>query len=712
MASVSASIGTISLPFNAQGTASLTDVPAPVVPGGLYPMRTKVYSVPDYRVSNGWPVPIPKYDFTAVADFSLDSSKIGTRPAPASVVTGAVDRWVGSGFDGVATPNWPATVGSTTFTSNATFKPVKIDVNYLVGNEYFSRKAVQFSADSKSHLWANISDLGLGDLPDVADGEYTLIMVMQTQAQVTNATPFAGIWYPGSATPTSGTTFSESVSGQHNDVALIGHYIGVGSNITSVPAGAKTNLVANPSFEVTAAGWSGSPGAAIDRTNEVTAQFGSWEGRYFQSNQVINNLISNPSFETSINGWSAGSLTTGVVRDTAQHVVGSAAIRGTALPQGNVGTWNYYLNSPDVVVSAGKQYTASFYIKWAPSNASVLSAKYGYIMRWYNSSGSQIGADITYTGGTMTSGTWYRVANTMTSPAGAAHFRIFPRITMSSNAFSQLVSANYWVDAVMMNDGVLLGYFDGNTTDDATYQYDWTGTANLSTSTRTSKTTSATYVATQNISVSHGLPYTFSAYVRNGATARTMKLSIQWLTSTGTPISAPSTTVSPGTAWTRQSVTDTAPDTASFAQLRIGIDAAIAIGEKHYVDGVMFEQSASLNTYFEGSTSTAEIPAPPSVMSIHNELQASKPFYIAFVFSRPTGRVYVGGGPSQLRSTSYYSGAATGSNATGIVLGRSTGSTLHTIDMALLDLGIYTGALSTDQVKKEIALLSQSYGGK
>jgi hypothetical protein len=246
MANITADIGTVNIKTQASATANITSVPAPIVPGGLYPMRTFAYGLPNYRIRDGWLVDVPKYDFQATANFELNGAAFSTRPAPSTLNLGAAARWIADDYN-TSTRVWSPRTGTSNFTTNATYAPTKITLKYIVGNEAFGRTAVNFSADSRQHFWGNITELAVGDVPDVPDGEYTLIAVMQTKAQITNDTPFAGIWYPGT-TPTGADTFAESVSGQHSDVALVGHYLGLGSNITLVSSDAKTNLVPNPSF--------------------------------------------------------------------------------------------------------------------------------------------------------------------------------------------------------------------------------------------------------------------------------------------------------------------------------------------------------------------------------------------------------------------------------------------------------------------------------
>jgi hypothetical protein len=103
--------------------------------------------------------------------------------------------------------------------------------------------------------------------------------------------------------------------------------------------------------------------------------------------------------------------------------------------------------------------------------------------------------------------------------------------------------------------------------------------------------------------------------------------------------------------------------------------------------------------------------ARTSAISIQPGLNINAPMMMALVFGRPETLIYVGPGPSSIRSKSMPTGATAKPLADSYVLGRSTGDVLHTADMALFDLGIYANRLTAAQVASEFALLSQAYGG-
>jgi hypothetical protein len=103
------------------------------------------------------------------------------------------------------------------------------------------------------------------------------------------------------------------------------------------------------------------------------------------------------------------------------------------------------------------------------------------------------------------------------------------------------------------------------------------------------------------LSITTGLSYTFSYYVATGAASVTSRARIHWYsnsafisTSEGT-----STALTAG-PWERRSVTATAPANATRAAL--AFDGTLPASSTMYFDGFLFEQSASLGTYFDGSS--------------------------------------------------------------------------------------------------------------
>jgi hypothetical protein len=104
--------------------------------------------------------------------------------------------------------------------------------------------------------------------------------------------------------------------------------------------------------------------------------------------------------------------------------------------------------------------------------------------------------------------------------------------------------------------------------------------------------------------VSGGSTYTIQAQVRAHSAARSARLSVFWVTSTGASAGsawAGSAVTDSTTAWTQLKGSVTAPSNAAY--MRLGIEfQGTAYAEYHFIDAVMIERSDGLGTYFDGST--------------------------------------------------------------------------------------------------------------
>lgn len=107
------------------------------------------------------------------------------------------------------------------------------------------------------------------------------------------------------------------------------------------------------------------------------------------------------------------------------------------------------------------------------------------------------------------------------------------------------------------------------------------------------------------ISVTSGTSYAFSFKTRAGASARAVSAGIDWRNSAGSVIQSSQGTqrTNTTTGWTTVSVVAVAPANAVTCLPVIRVYNVGAIGEKHYFDDFLFEQSDTVGTYFDGSTS-------------------------------------------------------------------------------------------------------------
>lgn len=107
---------------------------------------------------------------------------------------------------------------------------------------------------------------------------------------------------------------------------------------------------------------------------------------------------------------------------------------------------------------------------------------------------------------------------------------------------------------------------------------------------------------------------------------------------------------------------------------------------------------------------TESIPAQKGV-AIGNLLDTTAPTYLAMVVGRPQTTLYAASGPSTVLVKSLAAGEAPEPLSTRFWLGNGPSPTSATMDMALLDLGIYGNPLTKTEVVSEITSLSTVYGG-
>jgi hypothetical protein len=113
--------------------------------------------------------------------------------------------------------------------------------------------------------------------------------------------------------------------------------------------------------------------------------------------------------------------------------------------------------------------------------------------------------------------------------------------------------------------------------------------------------------AAGTMSVIPGNAYSWSAWVKTSV-LRSCDVQIEWQTSGGVALSidqASATSVSPG-IWTRLSLTATAPASSALVRAVVRILSA-DVNEIGYVDAAVFEQSSTLQPYFDGTSRDGSI---------------------------------------------------------------------------------------------------------
>jgi hypothetical protein len=343
------------------------------------------------------------------------------------------------------------------------------------------------------------------------------------------------------------------------------------------------------------------------------------------------NLISNPSFETNVLGWNANGSTNTRVAGT--WGMGSFVYRIVATGTGNSGTFTSVNAFP---VTPGGSYTVSFFAK---SISGTLRKLYIGI---YFSDASGGFINQFFTGKFLTTGV-QRFSITATAPALAATGGIFA-YTLDGGTTSD----TFEMDSVLVEQSSELNsYFDGtrpgatwtgavnNSTSilprtnlilNPSFESDvanWNTTSSSCTNTRTAGTiaggsgswsmVSVATVTTQYgpscggtgvFPISEGATYTFSAQVLRLVGSRTYSARIDWYDSGGVFISLANSSANACATSTRLSITGTAPAGAVRADLRLISTNTGALGDSHQIDAVMFEDSSTLNPYFDGSTNS------------------------------------------------------------------------------------------------------------
>jgi len=105
------------------------------------------------------------------------------------------------------------------------------------------------------------------------------------------------------------------------------------------------------------------------------------------------------------------------------------------------------------------------------------------------------------------------------------------------------------------------------------------------------------------IAVTESVEYTFSVYCKlASAYGWTPRLQITWVNSSlGTISTSNGSATSVGAAWTRMSITATAPSGAAFARIVWRQDTTPTAGQIAYFDGVQLEAASAASTYTDGS---------------------------------------------------------------------------------------------------------------
>ncbi|MFJ3392019.1 hypothetical protein [Leifsonia aquatica] len=193
----------------------------------------------------------------------------------------------------------------------------------------------------------------------------------------------------------------------------------------------------------------------------------------------LTNFIKNPSGEVDTNNWIGTTSISSITRNTLQHWIGVACIAATV--SGATPAWSPTASGTDrFSVTPAQSYSFSVYLKSSTSRSAYVA------MRFYDSTGTQIGADVNSPAVATSTSAWNRYTVSAIAPAGAVAAWVYIRTTGDANGTvhycdGAMFTATNGKETDTLTD---LAYFDGTTADTSLYNYQWTGTANASTSTR------------------------------------------------------------------------------------------------------------------------------------------------------------------------------------------------------------------------------------
>lgn len=196
----------------------------------------------------------------------------------------------------------------------------------------------------------------------------------------------------------------------------------------------------------------------------------------FTTLSSITNMIVNPSAEVSTAEWAGGGIT--ITRTTAQHYVGNACIQ--MVPDAT-GTSGFFASNNTTYTTAkvGQIYTFSVYVRTTVARSVFLA------LRFLDATNTQV-SQIQAAPASTVANTWTRFKVTATAPVGTVKIAPIMYATLNGG------EASYWDAAMLVEgngketDGVAdLAYFDGDTADSTFYNYTWSELPNASPSTRT-----------------------------------------------------------------------------------------------------------------------------------------------------------------------------------------------------------------------------------
>lgn len=193
-------------------------------------------------------------------------------------------------------------------------------------------------------------------------------------------------------------------------------------------------------------------------------------------------IVANPSFEVGTLSWSAVNST--ITRITTEKYVGDASLQVAISTSGSTASGVGFLSASNgrVPVDASSQYTISCYV-FVPSGQPSVSLRFRWTEFTAVTGGTQVGGTRLTSTTTFTAGSgWNRFSKTFTTQAGVAALATCRLEQGASSTAGQ----TFYIDAVMLEKASAVDvYFDGNTNlYDTKYAANstWAGTVNRSNS--------------------------------------------------------------------------------------------------------------------------------------------------------------------------------------------------------------------------------------
>lgn len=314
------------------------------------------------------------------------------------------------------------------------------------------------------------------------------------------------------------------------------------------------------------------------------------------------NIVQNPSGEFGTWGWVTP------VANTTLEAFSSSLMFVTNVSQAA------HFKTESLPAIAGRYYAARLDLA-----AFVAPSGHKVRMRWeFEDTNKTLISTGAQSSDMINGGTYYLAA--MQAPVGAAYVRLRVDVYNGSGGNPSALAAVTFRKAMVTHAATLggIGTTRTNLMTNPSFETNTAGwTPNYSTNARTTaqafvgsaslaNTKTAgnnAWITSPTVSVVGGLDYAVSLYTRAATTSRNRNVLVDWYNGSGVNFTTTGGLIGPSTsaAWNRIGAAITAPTAAATMSLRVYYDTSPAIGEVHYLDGVMVEQSSTVNSFIEGS---------------------------------------------------------------------------------------------------------------